>query len=292
MTAPSQSPSQLAGWIESFIKQYVATDPENSLKNDTGEPAWDEPLVGFSRGDDPLWAECKDHIGDFFWLPEEAFNLAFPDSPARAEELSVVAWILPQTAATKKENAAQETWASERWARSRLYGELFNRALRAKVAEAFLEKGIQAVSPQLAPQWSFQKSARYVYASNWSERHAAHISGLGTFGLCDGLITPKGKAVRVGSVVVRAELPPTPRPYADHRAWCLFYSHGTCGKCIPRCPVGALSEQGHDKVLCREHVMLKAEEYHQKAYGLKIEGCGLCQAGVPCASRVPLPKEG
>lgn len=292
MEQPAQSPEPFANWIESYIKQYVATRPENSLQNGTGEPAWDEPLVGFARGDDPLWAECKRHIGDFFWLPEEAFNLAFPETPARAGELSVVAWILPQTAATRKENAAQKTFASERWARARLFGELFNRELRTKVAEAFLARGVQALSPQMSPHWSYHQSERYLYASSWSERHAAHISGLGTFGLCDGLITPKGKAVRVGSVVARAEIPPTPRPYADHHAWCLFYSHGTCGKCIPRCPVGALSEKGHDKLTCREHVMVRAEEYHRETYGLKIEGCGLCQVGVPCASRIPLPQEG
>ncbi len=285
-------PARLAQWLENYIKDFIDKSPDNSLRNESGEKAWEEPLVGFSRGDDPLYRQCKDHIGEFFWLPEEIFNLTFPENPAKASELAVVCWILPQTQATRKENAAQKTFASERWARSRLYGEQFNRLLRAKVAEVLCQQGLPAVSPQMAPQWSFQKSERHVWASNWSERHAAHISGLGTFGLCDGLITPKGKAVRVGSVVVRAELPPTPRPYADHRAWCLFYSHGICGKCITRCPVGALSEKGHDKVLCREHVMVRAEEYNQKTYGLKIEGCGLCQVGVPCASRIPLPQEG
>ena len=43
-------------------------------------------------------------------------------------------------------------------------------------------------------------SEKYGMASCWSERHAAFVSGLGTFGLCDGLITPVGKAMRCGSV--------------------------------------------------------------------------------------------
>jgi epoxyqueuosine reductase QueG len=270
----------------------VAQSPENSLKNQAGEKAWDEPLVGFSAGDDPLYAQCKEHIGPFFWRPEEIFNLTFPDQPAAADELSVVSWVLPQMAYTKKENAAQDTWPSERWTRARLFGEQFNRLLRAKVVEALSERGHVAVSPMLSPQWSFHMSEKYSWASTWSERHAAHIAGLGTFGLCDGLITPKGKAVRLGSAVVRAVLPPTPRPYVDHHAYCLFFTHGTCGKCIPRCPVKALSDHGHDKVLCREHVMLKAEAYNVEHYGLKVEGCGLCQVKVPCASRIPLPAEG
>jgi len=51
------------------------------------------------------------------------------------------------------------------------------------------------------------------------------------------LITPKGKAVRVGSVVARLQIPPTARPYTDRHAYCLFFTAGTCRKCIERCPV-------------------------------------------------------
>jgi epoxyqueuosine reductase QueG len=53
----------------------------------------------------------------------------------------------------------------------------------------------------------------YGYASSWSERHAAHAAGLGTFGLCDGLITPKGKAMRAGSVVAKIQVEPSIRFY-------------------------------------------------------------------------------
>ena len=66
----------------------------------------------------------------------------------------------------------------------------------------------------------------YVFASLLSERHAAYAAGLGTFGLCDGLITPKGKAMRCGSVVARIQIAATPRPYEDHHAYCLFYAKG------------------------------------------------------------------
>ena len=42
-----------AAWIRDCIVNYVASD-ENSLHlEETREPAWEEPLVGFSRGDDP-----------------------------------------------------------------------------------------------------------------------------------------------------------------------------------------------------------------------------------------------
>jgi hypothetical protein len=37
-----------AGWIESVVKKFVETSPENSLKNPANDRAFDSPLVGFS----------------------------------------------------------------------------------------------------------------------------------------------------------------------------------------------------------------------------------------------------
>jgi epoxyqueuosine reductase QueG len=139
----------------------------------------------------------------------------------------------------------------------------------------------------LVPNWTTLKSERFSYASSWSERHAAHAAGLGTFGLCDGLITARGKAMRVGSVVARLSIEPTPRPYADHQAYCLFYANGTCGKCIDRCPVRAITEDGHDKEKCRQH-LVRSREYVKKTYKFMGYGCGLCQVGVPCEAGIPV----
>lgn len=131
-------------------------------------------------------------------------------------------------------------------------------------------------------------SERFVYASNWSERHAAYAAGLGTFGLCDGLITPVGKSVRVGSVIANVRLPASERPYATHRDYCLFFnSGGLCGKCVKRCPAGAISPNGHDKRRCNNYADDVADPYAYAAFGFKGESCGLCQVGVPCASGIP-----
>ncbi|MGD2269878.1 MAG: hypothetical protein PVI06_05715 [Desulfobacterales bacterium] len=95
---------------------------------------------------------------------------------------------------------------------------------------------------------------RFSYASCWSERHVAHAAGLGTFGLCDGLITARGKAMRAGPVAAKLSIEPTPRPSANHHAYCLFFADGTCGKCIDRCQARAITEAGHDKEKCRQHL--------------------------------------
>ena len=159
------------------------------------------------------------------------------------------------------------------------------------MAETLNAAGYGAVAPFLSPLWSRQTSDRFGFASTWSERHAAYACGLGTFGLCDGLITPRGKAMRAGSVVARIAAIPTPRPYTDHQAYCLFYSKGICGKCITRCPAGAISEKGHNKEACRNYLRSVAAEHVKNRYGFEGYGCGLCQTKVPCESKIPLPKD-
>jgi epoxyqueuosine reductase len=288
---PTTSSDPLTTWITTAIQGFC-DGPENTLQDAANEKAWATPLVGFCNGADPLYEQYKEVVGPFHWTPAEIFAHAFPDSPVEAAELTVISWILPQTKATKADNRTERVYPAERWARSRIFGETFNNKLRQHVVDALHQAGYQAVAPMLSPQWQSKKSEKFVFSSTWSERHSAYAAGLGTFGLCDGLITPVGKAMRTGSVVARVSIPPTPRPYTDHHAYCLFFSHGTCGKCIDRCPVGALSKDGHDKVTCSRHLQPTTADYVKKNYGFDGYGCGLCQTGVPCESGIPAEKDG
>jgi len=197
----------------------------------------------------------------------------------------VVSWILPQTEATKKDHRKETHFPSERWARSRIFGEEFNNKLRRHLVEYFNGKGMKSVALMLSPLWERKPSKKYGYASTWSERHAVYAAGLGTFGLSDGLFTPVGKAMRTGSVVVNLYVEPSGRSYDSHTAYCLFYSNDTCGKCIDQCPIGAITEEGHNKKLCSRYVGM-TREYVKKHYGFEGYGCGLCQTGVPCESGI------
>ena len=275
-------------WLRTVIQDFC-DGPENTLQNEINEPAWAHALIGFSSGHDPLYEEFKEYVGPDHWTPWEILTKTFPETKTEPGDLTVISWVLPQTDATKADNRSETVYPAERWARSRIFGEAFNVRLREHVVAVLSASGYQAVAPFLAPEWEWKDSERYTYSSTWSERHAAYASGLGTFGLCDGLITPRGKAVRVGSVVARMRVPPTPRPYTDHRAYCLFYAEGTCGDCMARCPVGAITETGHDKAKCRRHLS-RTEEYVRGSYGFDGYGCGLCQTGVPCESRMPVEK--
>ena len=217
-------------------------------------PSWDSPA-----GDDPLYPEYKKYVGPFHWTPLELFKLTFPSLKVTADQLTVISWILPHMETTKADLRREKVNPPESWARARIFGEEANVKLRKHVVATLGEAGIEAVAPMLSPQWARKESEQYVFASTWSERHAAYAAGLGTFGLCDGLITPRGKAMRCGSVVARIKVPATKRPYQDHHAYCLFFSKGTCGKCIQRCPADAITKAGHDKKKCISYLQKTAD---------------------------------
>lgn len=279
-------------WLEEAIVAFVMESPLNGMGELYDERCWQEPLVGFSRGDDALYAFFKEDIGAFFWTPLEIMEKSFPCNRFAAEDLSVISWVLPQTEATRKAHRLEALHPSKRWTVSRMLGEEFNNHLRRYVESLLLAKGYSAVAPVLSPLWARQMSEKYGYASNWSERHAAFVGGLGTFGLSDGLITARGKSVRCGSVVAAVALPPTPRPYAGHQDYCLHRSAGKCGRCAARCPAGAISSWGHDKEKCRTYIRQVANPYVEKQYGLAVNACGLCQVGVPCESGIPGRRRG
>ncbi|MCF8127512.1 MAG: epoxyqueuosine reductase [Deltaproteobacteria bacterium] len=279
--------SDAGTWIGNIIRNFLAASPKNTMEDGSGEAAWDDVLVGFASGADPIWQQYKEYVGAFHWTPWEVFSQHCPGEAVKPDELTVISWVLPQRKIVRDANRENRTYPAERWARIRVWGEAFNVALRQHVVQKLVAAGHAAVPPMLVPNWTIINSERFSYASSWSERHAAHAAGLGTFGLSDGLITQKGKAMRTGSVVARITVEPTPRPYLDHRAYCLFYAEGTCGKCIDRCPVRAITEAGHDKEKCRLH-LVRSREYVQENYEFRGYGCGLCQVGVPCESMIPV----
>ena len=170
-----------ATWMENLIHEFISTSPHNTMQNDAADPAWDMALVGFASGTDPIWQQYKEYVGAFHWTPWEVFNQHRPEENVSAEQLTVISWILPQRQQVRTTNRRARTYPSEEWARIRVYGEAFNAKLRQHVVARLEAAGHAAVAPMLLPNWTIVKSARFSYASSWSERHAAHAAGLGTF---------------------------------------------------------------------------------------------------------------
>lgn len=278
-------------WLISIIRNFVETSPANRMGDAFGEEKiWGTPVVRFAFGADDIFLQYQapDACGEEHWSPAEAFAKFYPDVHAAAEELTVISWVLPQTKVTKESLRKETVNPSERWARARIIGEKVNDALRVYVTDALRAAGYEAGAPMLHPEWCRLENVRRVYSSKWSERHIAYAAGHGTFGLCDALITPVGKAHRLGSVVAKIKIPPDARPYKDIYEYCLYYRKETCGLCVKKCPAGAITLQGgHDKKKCYAFLHGKTPVYIKDHFGLDGYGCGFCQVGVPCESTIP-----
>jgi len=273
-------------YVENWLRDYMADPAHNTLKELPGF-AFDLPSAGFSRASDPLYPFYKDHIDpNFYRLPTEWLKSVYGKDFDPAN-VSIVSWVLPQTADTRAKSAASTDAPTMEWQHARVHGEECNRALAKALEDHFRELGYEAVAPMISPEFSWGDSEKFTLVSNWSERHTAFISGLGTFGLCDGLISHRGKAARYGSCIVNFPLEPTPRPYTKYNEYCLA-EHG-CTACIDRCPAGAITKEGgHNKVKCQAYHKQVIEPTLHDRYGYDgYAVCGLCQTGVPCECGIP-----
>lgn len=274
---------QMDGIISAEIGRFVREDTGNRF-GEGGGRYFDDPLVGFAAADDALFRQYKSVIGEFHLTPHE---LALADAGEPWHPRTVICWVLPITEATRTSNRPETVYPSRAWAQTRQHGETFNASLRRHLVSFLEERGHRALAPQLHPGWREYGETPVGIASSWSERHAAYAAGLGTFSLNDGLITERGIAHRLGTVITDLALKPSPRPYLHHKSNCLWHRNGTCGACIGRCPVGALSKEGHDKRICRDHVYGTIPAKVAEKYQVTSTGCGLCQTKVPCEGKIP-----
>ncbi len=282
--------------LEQLVKNFISENESNKRKQLDHGMYWEEPLVGFASGMDPLFFEYKTLIGSFHLTPREVISAALKERGrsllfTEIEQISVISWVLPTSEDTCKSNRQEKEFPSKLWAYTRKYGEDCNDALRKHVAHFLEDLGYATVAPALLPTFRFIQDEKVDWASPWSERHIAYACGLGTFSLSDGLITPKGIAMRLGSVVTLLKLTPSEKKYRHYRENCLQFRNEKCGKCIKRCPAGAITEKGHDKSRCYDYLRSELVEAKDSEYGLKTppHSCGLCQTDVPCEFEIPRP---
>ncbi|MFC2045062.1 hypothetical protein ACFLUH_00075 [Chloroflexota bacterium] len=274
------------------VKKFMRTNPDNRLSFINDYVIWDEPLVGFADGDDPIFTEYKTIIAPEHLTPREALAKAYDKSPEyMPARLSVISWILPAVEETRKSNSAEVRVPSRLWSHTRWYGEKFNEKLRAHVVGLLTSMGYLATAPFLQPYFKVYANEKGPY-SNWSERHMSYAAGLGTFSLSDGLITERGIAIRCGNVVTNLAIPASRRTASSPYSNCLFYAGVNCRACIDRCPAGAISEKGHDKNKCQQYFEIGYSETLKGGYDNEksIAGCGLCQTKVPCEFQNPTNK--
>jgi epoxyqueuosine reductase QueG len=118
--------------------------------------------------------------------------------------------------------------------------------------------------------------------AKWSHKHLAYLSGLGRFGVNAQMITPSGSAGRLGSLVTEADLGDS--PLVESQELCLHRAGQECLKCLSRCPVSALKEEGIDRQRC--YTRLRFNLKHTEALaGLQktTNVCGKCVVNLPCS---------
>ncbi len=293
--------------VQKFLDDLFATDELNRLPESYGSGSiFSSPLIGVSRGDDPIFQKYKEVVAPEHLTPAEMWLASgLPDRENLAKSLFVVSIIFPYVSRIREEGKKAKGMPAEIYCVGRNYANQFMIDVLKKTVRFFEEKGRRAVAGMISPAFKLitKDDPLRVY-SVWSERHMAFAAGLGTFSLHEGLITEAGCNVRVTSVITDAPLDVTPRKSDDPYANCLYYARGICRECEKRCPAeGAITEKGHNKFQCWTHGRVVAEEmgkrlqpllkqHHRRVndtdtYSYPV-GCAFCQFGVPCTDKNPM----
>jgi len=284
-------------FLDSAIKEYVRTSPLNHLTAFDNAPIVDEPLVAFADGDDVLFQEYKNIIGDFHLTPRELLERHVEAKRWRfgtttsMDRIGVVSWALPLTHETRLHERSSPFGGSPRYNHSRWIGIRLYESVEHFVASLLEVLGCNAIAPTQSRFFEIKDMPGGWLAANWSERHAAYACGLGTFGLNGLMITARGCAVYLGSVVCDRALTPTPR--APNRvANCPYFLDGSCGLCIEHCAGSAIGNEGRSNVACLKNLR---DEQADRIISMGLDkglvgpapACGRCSTGLPCEERIP-----
>ena len=231
-----------------------------------GMKIFEDPIFAFGSADDEGFEMLKNPevIGKHYLMPIEWLSNA----------KTVITFFLPFTDEIIKSNRIYKKWPSYEWLHGRIEGQKLVVALNKFINYKLIEEDYDSIVPTLDEKFFFTKDqpGKPHFSSNWSERHASFVCGLGTFGLSKGIITKKGMAGRLGSVITSLEIEPDEKDYKDIYEYCTM-----CGACIRKCPVDAITlENGKDHKICSDFLDITSEKYKPRY------GCGKCQVSVPC----------
>jgi len=277
-------------FIKNEIEKYVI-EGENNWFSEIDGHWFEKPLVQFASAEDPLFKEYKKIIGAYHQAPQEAFELSFGEGSYQGG--TVISIVLPINEKIRQSNGRQTIWPSQEWALLRTHEVAYFKEFTHFLIDLLQAKGYKTMSPSQSEWFEIMSAVPNGPSSNWSERHVAYVAGLGTFSINDAFITEKGIAVKLLSVVTELKLEPDRREAKSHTENCLLCSKGTCGACIKRCPVNAISAEGHDKMKCAQYTYGEESKKLAQSYGGDFAfgaGCGLCQTHVPCQSRNPMKR--
>ncbi|MDY6821918.1 MAG: epoxyqueuosine reductase [Deferribacterota bacterium] len=246
--------------IKEFIRDFSSING--------GVTIWRKPLIGYAKALDSLFYSLKKAVSPSHFLPRDLLE----------DGQTVIAYFLPFKKNVVKTNL-ESSYSSRQWARAYVETNELIFKLNVYIKNELSRFGYNTY---IIPATHNFNEDRLI--SNWSHRHVAYIAGLGTFGLNNMLITSKGCAGRIGSLITNLKIEPTIRNSIEY---CLYKSKEICRKCIDRCPTGALNINFFDRFKCYE-MLLENAKLHA-SYGL-ADVCGKCCVGLPCSFTNPNSK--
>jgi epoxyqueuosine reductase QueG len=230
--------------------------------------AWKDPLVAYADAADLLFMRLKEVVTPTHATPQELLSGA----------QTVIVYFLPFDESVGRSNRG-DLPASLDWAKAYIETNQLIVAVNRRLAEGLEQQGYASVV--LPPTHNFDQKE---LVSEWSHKHIGYIAGLGKFGLHRMLITENGCSGRLGSLVTRARLSPTPRSPEEA---CLYNYDKSCVACVKRCPVGALTESGYDRHACYAVCLQNAKTYESEGLA---DVCGKCASVVPCSFQDPVAR--
>jgi len=264
-----------------ITRQYLLSSKLNAISKEIALDSelistkiFEEPILAIAEAGSPEFDTLKlEHvIGEHFMAPQEWLPKA----------KSVISFFFPFTETIRNSNKVNMHYPSNGWLHGRVEGQVFLDSFSGFISEYLNERDFETVSPSIDERFRSNTDKdnmeiHKLYTSNWSERHIAYVCGLGTFGLSKGIITEKGMAGRLTSIITELPVLPDKKEKKYYNEDCTM-----CGACIKNCPVNAISfKQGKNQEACSKFIELTLSE-NKPRYG-----CGKCQIDVPCESRNP-----
>ena len=224
---------------------------------------WRKPIVRFADATNPGFAQLRRIVDSGHHMPQDYL----PDAK------NVLSWFLPFLPEVGNNNLPGQL-CSAQWADVYL--------VTNEMAAWINEQLVQFLKEEYAVSAAVPTDAGMIGMDNprsrWSQRHVAYLAGHGTFGKNNMLISDAGSVGRYFSVVTALNVSPD-APVTEER--CLWKRDGSCGLCIKRCPVAALTEAGFDRYKCLDQCLKNMARFP----GADV--CGKCTVELPCSYQIP-----
>ncbi|GKU27504.1 (Fe-S)-binding protein [Clostridium folliculivorans] len=250
--------NQLEKLIREFIKKY---QEDNDI-----ESGWKEPLISYADASDKRFYKLKEIVSPSHAMPQDFLPGA----------KTVVSYFIPFEDFIVESNIEGRI-SSKIWARAYIETNKLIFDLNSYIKNELEKLGYKS---NIIPATHNFDTTKLI--SDWSHRHVAYISGLGTFGLNNMLITEKGCCGRVGSFVTDLELEPSNIKEGEN---CLYKRNNVCKKCVARCVNAALKVESFNRHKCYEMCLSNAEVHSEIELS---DVCGKCLVNLPCSTTNPV----